>query len=254
MRVQPRAVISVGLLVAYIALVSILWTVNDIDYDAVADTRENIVEGIIAPVAIGAAFLAVAASYLGWWRPAMVEEKRVGPRWGWVLPVLLFAFVFSNVASIDYSSDAVMKLLPVLAIGTILVGFSEELLTRGLMLVGFRGSFSEAWSWFFCSLCFALLHGINALFGQSIGSTIVQMGAAFLIGTAFYVTRRITGMLVVTMVIHALWDFGALGIGDKTPPAIAGFLQYAAAIVAIVLLVKILREGKDVEVPQPASR
>lgn len=251
MRIQPKAWISIALLVGYTALVAFVWTLNDFDYEAVGDTRDNVVQGIVVPVAVGAAFLAIAATVLGWWRPALREEHRAGPRWGWVLPALLLAFALSNVFSIDFSSPAVQEVLPMLAIGCALVGFSEELLTRGLMLVGFRGSFSEVWVWLFCSLSFALLHGINAFFGQSIGSTAIQMTVAFLIGTAFYVTRRVTGLLVVTMVIHALWDFGAIGIGDNTPPAAAAFLQYAAAIVALVLLVKILRQQKPVEVPQP---
>jgi membrane protease YdiL (CAAX protease family) len=251
-RAQPKSVISIGLFVGYVAIVAVLWTVNDIDYDTVADTRSSLVEGIVVPVAAGAVFLALAATVLGWWRPAMVETERAGPRWGWILPVLLLIFVLSNVASIEFSSEAVMERLPMLAVGVILVGFSEELLTRGLMLVGFRGSFGEVLVWLFVSLSFALLHGINALFGQSLGDTAVQMIGAFLIGTAFYVTRRITGLLVVTMVIHALWDFGALGLGDKAPPAAAGFLQYLAAIVALVLLVKILREPKRVEQGTPS--
>ena len=252
MRVQPRALISIGLLIGYVAIVTLVWTLNGVDYEAVGETRDNIVQGIVIPVAFGAAFLAVAATALGWWRPAMVEEHRAGPRWGWVLPALLLAFALSQVVSIDYSSAEVMKLLPALAVGTALVGFSEELLTRGLMLVGFRGSFSEVWVWLFVALSFSLLHAVNAFFGQSIVATVQQMVVAFLIGTAFYVTRRVTGLLVVTMVIHALWDFGAIGLGDKTAPPAAGFLQYAAAIVAIILLVKILRQPKAVEVAQPA--
>jgi membrane protease YdiL (CAAX protease family) len=247
MRVRPRSAISLALFVGYLAIVALLWTVNDIDYDTVADTRDGIVQGIVVPVAAGAAFLAVAATVLGWWRPAMVEAERAGPTWGWLLPVLLVGFVLTNVASIDFSSEAVIERLPLLALGVALVGFSEELLTRGLMLVGFRGSFGEVWVWLFVSLSFALLHGINVLFGQSVGDTLVQMVGAFLIGTAFYVTRRITGLLVVTMVIHALWDFGALGLGDETPPAAAGILQYVAAIVSFILLVKILREGRPLE-------
>jgi uncharacterized protein len=251
-RVQPRALISVGLLIGYVAIATLVWTLNGVDYEAIGETRDSVVQGIVIPVALGTAFLAIAATALGWWRPAMAEEHRAGPRWGWVLPALLLAFTLSQVFSIDYSSDEVVKLLPALAVGTALVGFSEELLTRGLMLVGFRGSFSEVWVWFFVALSFSLLHGVNALFGQSVATTVQQMVLAFVFGTAFYVTRRVTGLLVVTMVIHALWDFGAIGIGDKTPPAVAGIFQYAAMIVTIILLVKILRQPRSIEVTQPA--
>jgi hypothetical protein len=73
------------------------------------------------------------------------------------------------------------------------------------------------------------------------------MGFAFLVGTAFYVTRRLTGLLVVGMVIHALWDFGALSTehsgGDPSP--IGGILSWVTAILALIVLAKILRSPAD---------
>ena len=137
-------------------------------------------------------------------------------------------------------------MLVMLAVGCALVGFSEEFLTRGLMIVGFRGTLTEPWVWFLSSACFGLLHGLNVFFGQSVGATVWQIGFAFVLGTAFYVTRRLTGLLVVTMVIHAVWDFGALGIdhAGADPSLITALLQYPIVIVAFVLLVKILRSKK----------
>jgi membrane protease YdiL (CAAX protease family) len=111
------------------------------------------------------------------------------------------------------------------------------------MIVGFRGTLSEVWVWFLSSLCFGLLHGINVFFGQSVDATAQQMVFAFVLGTAFYVTRRVTGLLVVGMVIHALWDFGALSTehsgGD--PASIGGVLSWVTAILALVVVAKILR-------------
>ena len=45
----------------------------------------------------------------------------------------------------------------------------------------------------------------------SLGRTVVQIGMAFLAGSALYVTRMTTGTLLVCMLLHALWDFGTLG-------------------------------------------
>jgi len=209
-RVKPTPYISIALLLIYMAVVAGIWAVNGLDYETVAESSDTVLKGIVIPIGVGAVFLAVAATWLGWWRPAMVEEVKVGPRWALVIPVLLLVTALSGVVSIDFgAADAGTLLL--LALGTALVGFSEELLTRGLMIVGFRGTLSEVWVWFLSSLCFGLLHGINVFFGQSVGATAQQMVFAFSLGTAFYVTRRITGLLIVTMVIHAIWDFGLLG-------------------------------------------
>ncbi len=253
MRVQPKAVISVVLLLVYMAIVVAIWSVNNVDYDTVGDTTSNIVKGIVVPVGVGAVFLAVAATWLGWWRPALTEETKAGPRWAFLLPVAMFIFVLLGVSGIDFGADSA-KVLPVLALGTVLIGFSEEFVTRGLMLVGFRGSVSEVWVWFLTSFLFGLLHGINVFFGQSVGTTAFQMGFAFVLGSAFYLVRRITGLLVVGMVIHALWDFGAIGAdatGGAAPLASSLFL-WIIAILTVVLLVKVLRTAKDAPAPQPA--
>lgn len=246
MRVKPTPVISVALLLLYVALVAAIWAVNGVDYETVADSSDTVLKGIVIPVGVGAVFLAVAASWLNWWRPAMVEETRSGPRWGLVVPALLIVMALSGVVTIDFGAASTATLL-LLALGTGLVGFSEELLTRGLMIVGFRGTLSEGWVWFLSSLLFGLLHGLNVFFGQSIGATLYQVLFAFLLGTAFYVTRRITGLLVVNMVIHAIWDFGALGTehsgGDSSP--IGGVLLWPTAILAFVVLARILRTPAD---------
>ena len=115
------------------------------------------------------------------------------------------------------------------------------------MIVGFRGTLSEVWVWFLSSLLFGLLHGLNVFFGQSIGATLRQIVFAFLLGTAFYVTRRLTGLLVVTMVIHAIWDFGALGTEHSGADAsgVGGLLLWPTVILALVVLAKILRSSAD---------
>ena len=88
------------------------------------------------------------------------------------------------------SSDRSAAHLVALAIGTLLVGFSEEMLTRGTGLVGPRGGFSEVVAWALSCLLFGLIHALNAFFGQSIGSTIQQIVVAFAAGTVFVVLRR----------------------------------------------------------------
>ena len=253
MRVQPKAVISLVILVVYMAIVAAVWLINNVDYDTVGDTTSNIVKGIVVPVGIGAAFLAVAATWLGWWRPALIEGTKVGPRWAILLPVAMFVFVLLGVSGIDFGSDSA-KVLPILALGTALVGFSEEFMTRGLMLVGFRGSMSEVWAWFLTAFLFGLLHGLNVFFGQSVGTTAFQMVFAFVLGSAFYLVRRITGLLVVGMVIHALWDFGAIGTDatSGTVPLASNLFIWIVVTLTVVLLVKVLRTAKDVPAPQPA--
>ncbi len=76
---------------------------------------------------------------------------------------------------------------------------------------------------------------------------------AFAVGLTYYVTRRISGTLIVTMVLHALWDFSTFiqahsvdELEEKTA-SLGSFAMYLAVIVGIVALVKILKTGDVVE-------
>ena len=218
MRVRPTPVVALVVFAAYTVLVSVLWLVLDVDYSTIGLSTDSALEGIVIPVGAGAVLLVAVATWLGWWSPALFEARRSGPRWGVTVPALLAVMVVLGLASVDFGAD-VGSLLPMLALGTLLVGFSEEMLTRGLGLVGFRGGVSERMAWFWTSLLFGVLHGVNVLFGAPLGSTVQQIVLAFVVGSAFYVTRRIVGTLLLPMLLHAAWDFGSIGTEatDGTP-------------------------------------
>lgn len=242
MRVQPKWFVGVVVLIAYMAIVTVLWKVFAVDYSTVQDSQENVIKGVVIPIAVGAAFLAILTTWFGWWKPVMRENPVVAPKWTLVVPVIMGLGVLLNVAMVDYSRLTVTY-VAVLALGVAFVGFSEEILCRGLVIVGMRGSVSEGWVWFFSAALFGLLHSINALFGQGIPATIQQVVMAFLAGSVFYVVRMSTGLLVVGMVLHALWDFGSLGIaatdGSGSPVAgLASYLNFLIALVAVFVIVR----------------
>jgi hypothetical protein len=225
---------------AYTVLVSVLWLVLDVDYSTIGLSTDSALEGIVIPVGAGAVLLVAAATWLGWWSPALSEAGRSGPGWVVAVPVLLAVMVVIGLLSVDFGAD-VGSLLPLLALGTLLVGFSEEMLTRGLGLVGFRGGVSERMAWFWTSLLFGILHGINVVFGASVGSTVQQITFAFVVGSALYVTRRVLGTLLVPMLLHAAWDFGTIGTEatDGTPPLLSGLLLYPLALVTFFAVWKV---------------
>ncbi|MHA6780166.1 CPBP family intramembrane glutamic endopeptidase [Pseudonocardia saturnea] len=245
MRVAPRAGIAILVAVAYIALVCVVWAINGVDYSTVGGTVGSTVGGIVVPVGLGAVFLAAVTTHLGWWHPVLREEPRVGPRWLLVVPVLFVLVAIGTLSTADLSRLTPAHVL-LLALGVLLVGFSEELLCRGIALVGLRGTGSEVTAWLGSCLIFGLLHVVNALFGAPVGGTAVQVVAAFLAGTVLYVTRRVTGLLVVCMLIHGFWDFGTLAAGAApaaVPSALAllALLQYVVVPIALVGVFLLLR-------------
>ena len=52
MRVKPNWVITILLTVIYMAIVGAVWAINDVDYNTVGDTTDNIVAGIIVNLQI----------------------------------------------------------------------------------------------------------------------------------------------------------------------------------------------------------
>lgn len=250
MRVRPNALIAVAIAVIYMAVVALLWWATGMDYTKVGESATTLMLGIVLPVGAGAVFLAIAASVLGWWQPALFEN-RSGKGWMWLAPALMLIAALSLIGSRDLS-----QLNPTwaitLAVGVALVGFSEEMMTRGLGLVGYRGSLSEGWAWFAMSATFGLLHGLNLLFGQALLPTLQQIGISFVAASVFYVLRRVSGALVWAMALHATWDFASF-VGSSVPAgpgailALGSFLQYAGMLVGLIAAWRLIVADRAVQ-------
>ncbi len=254
MRIKPSPLVAIAAIIGYLVVVFIVWAVTGLDYDDVGDSIENVQKGVVLAVGLGSIYLAIVTSVLGWWKPAIHEPRRVGSGWMWIVPGLLVVGFGLNLAATKWGEiDDVGMYALWLAIGTLFVGFSEELLTRGIAIVGGRGAWHEKWVWAFSGLIFGLIHVPNVLFGQALAPTIQQVVFAFAVGMTYYVTRRISGTLIVTMALHALWDFSTFiqshsvdGLEEKTA-SLGSFAMYFAVIVGIFALVKILKTGDVVE-------
>lgn len=137
----------------------------------------------------------------------------------------------------------------------LLVGFTEELTTRGLPVVGLRSRLQEAWVWFLSSALFAAMHLVNIFAGQGVSTTLTQVGMAFLGGTVFYILRRSTGTLLWAMMLHGLWDFSTVAVGHGTAGPLAslgGTLNLLAGFAGLVVVAFVIR-GADERI-HPAIR
>jgi membrane protease YdiL (CAAX protease family) len=254
MRAKPSALTAIVAILGYLAIVFGVWAATSLKYDEVGDTVANVQKGVVLAIGLGAVYLVVVTTALGWWKPAIHEPRKVGGGWMWLIPVLLLIGAVLNLVATKWGEiDQVGTYVFWLALGTLFVGFSEELLTRGIAIVGARGSMHEKWVWVFSGAIFAMLHVPNAFFGQSAKDTAQQVVFAFAVGLTYYVTRRLSGTLIVTMLLHAIWDFSIFIQGhsvDKLkdkPISLGSFALYLAIILAIIALVKILKTGDVVE-------
>lgn len=126
----------------------------------------------------------------------------------------------------------------------LIVGFSEELVFRGAVLVGARTAMSERWVALFTSGLFGVFHLVSLLSGQGLGDTIVQCVGAAAFGLVMYVARRISGMLVLPMLLHAGDDFTSLAVTESGVAFDNGSVGLVVAVaVSAVALVKLTPSG-----------
>lgn len=213
-RLRPTTVNGLLVVVGYGVLLIAMQKVSGVSYTAIGESTSNIVKAVLLPVLLGSVALTGFALWSGWWRDVWVDRYKItGHAWMLLMPVLLLATIVVTLTAADFGAHGADYWLA-LAAGVALVGYSEELLIRGLLVRAMRGSgLNDLRILAASSIIFGLLHGLNFFSGQDFSTTRVQVGATALIGGYLYVTLRRTGFLIVPVVLHALWDFAIFASG-----------------------------------------
>jgi membrane protease YdiL (CAAX protease family) len=238
---KPSVWIGILLYLGYLAIFFITWTINGVDYMRIGENAETTKLWYAFPTLFGCAFLVVLISALGWWRMVLFDTTKSGPKWIWILPVVMAAIILNNFISMP-SSKLSIELLLWSTLGAVGVGFGEEMITRGSMIVGLRSRFSEGRVWLISTLLFSAMHIPNVIFGLPMEAMPIQVLLTFIMGSGFYVIRRMSGTLILPMVLHGLWDsslFLTVATGGE-PSAI----QFAVYPLAIACAIAVLRPSK----------
>lgn len=250
-RVRPRVWIGLVIWAGYTLVVNLVQVVSGVPYTDLGRDGRTLFLGAGLSLIVGAILLAITATLLGWWRPAVFDRKH-SARWPVFVPAVMVVALLINLASTDWGSYDVGFLAA--SVVLLLVGFTEEMANRGLLLTGLRGRLGEGWVWFITSALFGLMHLTNALNGQGLGLTLIQVGSAFLAGTVFYILRRTTGTLIWAMVLHGLWDFSSFAVEHGTPSPLfvfGGYINLFAGVLALAVVPFVIR-GANERIPAPA--
>jgi len=134
-------------------------------------------------------------------------------------PVIFYTLIMlvQSAININFKVDNPMEILS-LAIFCFLIGLFEELLCRGWLQNEFIERFGNnrkgvLYSIFVSGLIFGIMHISNALVGQNLFETLIQVIAATITGISFgaiyYKTKNIWSLII----LHAFWDF-AIFLGE----------------------------------------
>ncbi len=250
-RVKPSFLAGLVVYAAYLAVFYTTWAVNDVDYDNIGKTVESAKLHYAFPTLFGGITIVILVTAFGWWKPSLFDKERSGPRWAWIGVVLMI--LFAVVAYLKTDLDNVTgELLLWSVLGAIGVGFGEEMITRGSMVVGLRSKHDEHKVWLYSSLLFAALHAPNAFFGENVAGMLGQLVSTFIIGGFFFAIRRLSGTLILCMFLHGFWDSSVfLPRASGVTASFVPFLLYPVAIVVTWAVVR--RNGRTQMSPEGAA-
>ena len=239
--VPPSLLLGLAPLVAF-AVVSAWRSRPSDDYERLGETVDSVVRALVLPEGIAVLVLCAYVTALGWWRTATVDRSRTVLRWTWTAPVLVAVVCLARLPLVAWGAQSFRYFL-LLAVGVLLVGVFEELLTRGVLLVGLRRRLPEFGVWIASCVLFGLLHFLNVLAGAAVGTTVVQVVFAASFGSTLYLARRLTGNLLVPVLLHAFWDFGSIAVSatvqtqdlaSLVPAGIIGLFAFAVLALGLV--------------------
>lgn len=194
--------------VVWIGLVSILPGSDGVDYADLGALSTPWVRQFVIPLLVVLALQVILLRRTGWTDAVLRDSVRSTRRWMWAPPVVIVLLAVAAFANSGFAADAGSSYLIGCALTMLLVGATEEITFRGILLVGGRRTFAREWqAVVFSSVLFGLFHTPNIILGAEVSDALRQTVFTAVIGAGFYALRRVSGSLVPCIVLHAVYDF-----------------------------------------------
>lgn len=198
---------TVGYLVLYELAslgIGLLWG-SGVKADLFSDAY-SVAVGLLLPLVVGAILLLAFVASVRWFRPLFGPQPIRGRGWMWIAVALTAIPIVLRLVGIDYARFG-PGVVALTFLSGLLIGFTEELLTRGIAVKILRDAgFREVAVAAISSALFALLHSVNLLTGQPVLTVLLTVVFTFGFGMMMYLVLRVTGNIVWPMLIHGLTD------------------------------------------------
>ncbi|MDY0985021.1 type II CAAX endopeptidase family protein [Microbacterium sp. CFBP9023] len=261
---RPRSIwLALGVVVFYVLCA---WGLGNL-LGGLASEDDPLAEfslGHFIPLAVAIGGILLFLRWTRWGADVWRERPTptLTPRRWWLIAIPVLAVAIPVIEMFDVPwAERSLGLLIVLALGTLMVGFGEELAIRGVLLAAVRARFGEFSVFLITCFVFALAHIPGYLFIDLppfiIAFNVIALMSA---GATYYWIRRVTGRIWVAMIVHALTDW-VLYVGDADGPPSAsvpvqhspaddsgtGALGYVESLLLILLaisVISVIRESR----------
>ncbi|GAA2190405.1 hypothetical protein GCM10009786_27570 [Leucobacter alluvii] len=176
-----------------------------------SDPTAELAASHFIPLTIAIVLALMFVRWSGWSAEVWSSRStlRDTPRRWWLvaIPVLMLLLPLSQLPGAPWGERGVGGIFIVLA-ATLMVGFGEELVIRGILFASIRANHGELVTLLGTSLIFGAAHIAGSLIaGVDPLSIVFQVGALAMNGSLYYWVRRVSGGLWLGILIHALTDF-----------------------------------------------
>jgi len=181
----------------------------------------------------------ITVKYFSWKEVGFVKLQTKQMLW-FVPSIIVLGYMCFLAFSLSIEnglSTEQIKLISLVGITTLFVGFSEELMFRGIVLHAFLKTHNKTVAVIISSISFSLLHSVNMFGGLDVYQMMMQLVLTLLFGLFFALILLRIKSIIPLMIFHWLWDFSIIG-GSVISPAneVANFAS-VNFIIEIVLVI-----------------
>jgi membrane protease YdiL (CAAX protease family) len=231
---NPRLAISSATFVGWLLITLLGEQVGSQGHQSLSDA---VAHGPGWPFVAAVAFVLGVVAWQRWHDVGLVVLPSRRSLWLTWLPVLYI--VGALVLAIQFGLPPRGVMLWV-GVNTFLVGLSEELMFRGVLLQSLRRTMSIWPAVALTTLAFGAIHSLNVFITGDLRSALVQSTAASLSGLLFVALRLRTGSLWPCIVVHGGWDFAVFLVALSQPTPGPGAQADSAAALGPMSLAPIL--------------